>query len=1264
MPDARLVKVLNALPGERLVGVHPTIAPVVTEKVADWRRRVNFYTGRALSDRALTLEQNERTGHLAAAGRLLSPGVVRGLEVEIEEVPVPGSVPPQTRQVLHVNPGVAMTASGEDVLVPHRLEVTLAGLGPLPEVSVLVLRPLALAESPGFDPRDPCEIDESEDPFADLLWVDGARLELVPWPTAALGVPPPDGPNRRNQLAYQVFEAERALPRGEVLSWHATGVPLALLVAAGERISFIDRAAVVRAGGLALPRPGLLGRSGSRFLWQARIQQLVEELFERERRNDVAGAATRFATRLPPAGLLPLGAIDRASPGAGFFPPGFVLSTEPAPVEQVEELMDLCAGLEPLDLTQPESVLLLVPVPQAVYEPRLLIDETLSGEFDVKIGEFVSNRAKWLGKRVLLRQISTALAAALDGADRAPGFPNPDPDRLEADETVATPTDAAKDEITYGFEGGKLVALEELKTELGKTATLAVERALLDTKPLREVVSTLAEKLDRADDVLDLGFLRAHTDIYRVRQHVLGETAATRLATSPALAAIAKGTTSVAVREDLTKFFESVKTKPPVVVPPPAPPVAPAPPPSAVTAIAPPSLFIGAASSSQPSPLFSLGLSAPAVTSSRPPSSVSTIGAASTILRNQTIELDSGRLNLGAGGFGVRPGPTATVSQIDIGSQLSVPIFSGSSKADVVSQQPAKGDGYQFRTVSIAERIETPRSIEAKNYSVANRFDLVQTLGSMDIHIDDVVVPGVVKRDANNQPIFNAKTGAPERETKTVSALKSGASGLQILFDDGHAQNADEGSIFSDAISLVDSVVAVLRQVETRVALYRRALEAARRTLVAIEAQVKAANERLEVIDGELAEARHDVATARALKADEEARLLAINVRRATVRAEHVRFYAYVRPRSLQAVVNVPSLSLDPEYIAGDHPACLDRHDAVPAEIQELVAILRESPVGWFAHMPAVAQRLDKLDILHGTIQIATLRASAFLEPAVESRPLTVAARTQGVSDNRFGKALQTLTLANRRFIGEQRRDVARVDLARFVGLGWKQSFDQALQLVTPGDLIEGGHGKTDVADRATRELEGIAQGAACLHERFSAVAPVIRLAWAERLSQFDGEVSLRNLSGLPGFGAIEYLARRELQALVDWLFGRIDARQAGAVKVLNDLVRICLLLASHSPVNQIIAGDLRQPAVAKPGITLPVAVDVAKVRLGMGVVFYKGALAVAHAVVEDLLPEGVSARIVKTATTTVDLAAGTRAHFTSAGVMATQLGQQPKGLL
>jgi hypothetical protein len=122
------------------------------------------------------------------------------------------------------------------------------------------------------------------------------------------------------------------------------------------------------------------------------------------------------------------------------------------------------------------------------------------------------------------------------------------------------------------------------------------------------------------------------------------------------------------------------------------------------------------------------------------------------------------------------------------------------------------------------------------------------------------------------------------------------------------------------------------------------------------------------------------------------------------------------------------------------------------------------------------------------------------------------------------------------------------------------------------------------------------------------------------------------------------------MQIRVDWLYSRIDASVPEASTVIHDLARVCILLASHAPVNQIIAGDLAAEQNVVRGGTISVRADPGRVRLGMQVVLFSNNQSVARGVVEDLRGGNAIARILDTQADSVRVAAGARAHFLEAG--------------
>jgi hypothetical protein len=185
------------------------------------------------------------------------------------------------------------------------------------------------------------------------------------------------------------------------------------------------------------------------------------------------------------------------------------------------------------------------------------------------------------------------------------------------------------------------------------------------------------------------------------------------------------------------------------------------------------------------------------------------------------------------------------------------------------------------------------------------------------------------------------------------------------------------------------------------------------------------------------------------------------------------------------------------------------------------------------------------------------------------------------------------------------------------------------------------------VSNQAATLLDHVTRVATCLYTRFEAVRPALRLDWAERLSQFDEPVNLRSLTNLPRWGEIDYLDRRELQSLVDWLFQQINPRQSEAIAFLSDLVRLSLLLASHAPVNQIIAGRVVRPTTVRPGGRVQITIDPLQVRIGMPMLVYSTLnTVVAQGIVEDLNGGLAAAKITQTTQANLELTESTRVQF------------------
>jgi hypothetical protein len=1634
-----ITPIKGPLPGEQLIHLAP-------ENAADmsrwWLRRPNLFAGRTLTGPTLEGRQKWAAGHVALRGQSFAAGVVRGLEAALF---ARGAGFDGAHVALMQGSGLAV--NGEDVRVPQAVEFSLgdlpvvgdpsafAGMGEagggegsggegsggelrskvigprlgdivaarpdaIARVGVLLLQPVSADRIGEFDPTDPCALDGCGSgnvaAFEDWRIGDAARLLWYAWPEElaefALDVVLAAAQERwRNLLAWQVFDAERGLGADGTLPWEEFGLPVGLVCCdAAWNPVFLDRASVVRAGGRARfsrmggGADGLATHWRLPGLWQAQLEQLAEQVAAAgDPAPDAATLAAGF-TRLPPFGLLPAHVVDLTALRSDFFAPSFELDAAPLPVEQLDAAVVEAASLAPLDTAVGGRVRVLVPVPQSVFEPRLLLREVIDPEFAATLAAFSLTRARWLGARQGLRTRVSVLARAVSGKVLAVPAIADDPDALEvetlvpwgpppvggghrstlragihqhffeaATETMAvaageslfawvyldpdnpprtlmlqwhagtwnhraywgenlvpwgddgtvsraragdlpalgqwvqltlpaalvglggtaaaaadgmaftlydgqaafgmtgavasngvqrkwfcgvlpsgaqqngdeswnflthndlwspfeaitavlpvigtdapaggghtepaatglhqhffdnagvtftvtaterlytwifidpnnpptqlmlqwrtgtnwehraywglsrigwgqegtasrrrlgalprpgrwvrleiaadavglagavlngmaftffdgtaafgpsgalTPASAAAPEIrrewfagslpasasqhgiwqflsardlrapTSGGNNGQVDAVSSLYDEAALAPLSAHERYQMFQLGLEGFIAYLKARTDRADDLVDFNFVKVQTDIYRVRQLILGTTAATRLAVSPALANIAQAETAVASTERIAGFFDELKKEP-------------------VTTQRTTTLGL----TSGPTVARALNLA-----SGLSGADVQVSGTSGT--RTAIVDTGLKQPALGSGDFLLDSGASndfvreATFIQFPLSVGTFVP-------SDITDAAPLIGKA-EVRTTSIAERLAAPKATEAKDYTTSTRYEAVRSLMALADELeaaDGGDAPGLFEGvnfygvrgdpalfydeegDINNpdRPLPNADTDDPDqqavlnnmRRSLAFRDLRAQRWRLPLMLRSPGRTKVDESAQFSDGADLADNTVALMRQMEGRIKLYRNAIAASEKVLDALRGSAAALELRLQAVGEELAEARHDVSVTRALIAEEEARLAAINARRAQVLAEHVHFVAYQRPREAELIMTAPMRELDPGLLEAPLPACFKEHQDAPDELRELLAVVREAPARWFAGVPVLLDRLDRVDLLVKAVQSAQLRSQVMTLKVSAMPALTLQRGVAGGIAMLQAKQLQSVQAL--------RVAATRVEPSMLTALGWQGARAQAEQIVSVGDLIDGEHGRGDVAQRAAALFDDLSRVAACLHEGFSSVLPSIRLDWAERMSQFDVAPRLRNLAGLPRWGEIEYADRRQLQAAADWLFGQMRAGVAEAENLMNDVVRMCLLLASHAPINRIVSGRLPAPVTAIPGVRLPIRVtEVLKLRVGMQALVYQADRVVARATVDEVGSTEVAATVVQALGNRVELAAETRVQF------------------
>lgn len=1292
----KITRTFSPAKGEHVIGVSPPLDPNVNP---GWYRRLNLYTGRSLSDTALRAEQQGRAGVLATRGQAVSPGIVTGLELDATR-------DPDGALFYTLCAGLGITARGEDVVVPSNVRIAArevrvyapafvlrqlpipdafkdaAGfrasgrdlgqpLGEfidqkinLPRVGILVVQPVVAERVGEFDSSDPCERDPQNDAFEDWQIVDGSRLIYFAYPTEMLELPPYSNTlaaTWRNRIAYKIFEREAKLDAEAVIPWQEVGVPVALVAFDPDwNFLFVDRHAVARAGGkpkrrrfVSMPRTLRTSESdgGNPFLWQARINQFAEHLLEASIASPNGIASSAAFSYVAPSGLLPRAALellDTAHAGGNtrvgaqnFFPAGFTVEVAPAPLEQLDAAIEASAGLAPFDLALTERVRVLVPVPQIWYEPKLLEIENVDPEFQQSLDELRTRRGRWLTRRADVRGKATLLHQAIHGSDTTPGYPDPDPEQLEP-ETLADPIDAndallQNPETEYGTtlkEDGRVVdAVASLLAQLD-SSPLTKEPETGDLAKLRKLglerfAQLLQTRIDAADDKINFSFLRVHTDIYRLRQYVLGNVVGTRLAVSPALAEIAQGESAAATRQDLIKFYDKIKPTTGTL--------------GAAAAETPESGepspgTLRAAAAESPLESFTPGILAANLIVAQPAASVNLIA---------TQPAFSTRRDLGSV---IEKPPSAIELVPSIKSPVATPI-------DIIGQPPLIG-ATPVRTTTIVERLKPPLAQEARESGIANKSETLtnfKDLAATGINFAGLELP--VARDNQGKVVLK-----PLDQINPTTDVK-----------DERAGSDDEGTRFTSAVDALDDTVAGLRLLEGRIQAYRLALAAVQKALDAVRAALAQANARLAQIGDELAEARHDVSLALALLADEQARVAAINARRDQILAEQVTFFCFYRPRTTELRRDAPARELNPGATESAVAACNVDDALVPDELRSYMALFRRVPANWFIHIPRLLDRFGALPQIVKTLQASQLRAQALTtefinQPALMSATTKSFTAVSAPTAVTFGKSIASVLDAQTRVVTQTRFGAAKFDLNQIATADWQGVRTQAGNVVSLGDLIGQDDARSDVSNAAARELNDMTRVAACLYLRMGQVLPVLRLEWGERLSQYDAPVNLRNLASLPRWGEIEFVERRAMQELVDWLFGRMDNTQPQAVALVNDLVRVCILLASHAPVNRIVAGHLPQPTTATPGGQVNVRViDPGKIRLGMSVLLYKQAQVAARAVVENVSADQVAVRVMSvpgalSGATSVTLDAGAVVHFSEQAGELTRAVSKPFG--
>jgi len=808
---------------------------------------------------------------------------------------------------------------------------------------------------------------------------------------------------------------------------------------------------------------------------------------------------------------------------------------------------------------------------------------------------------------------------------------------------------------TVAFGGTRAsTALAEFRSRWTQ-AFLATDFRDLQETGITGFIRAVEARVRATNDAIDLGFVRARADIYRVRQYMLGADAASRLVTSPALADLAVREEGARARSlDLSAFVRAayqtdfhrdpqqpLEPRPRAAAPaaPAAATPGPAAPPAAPASVT-PSTTGGLSRSALAVSRFS-AVSAPLAVRdvSMREAAVSTTFLATQPSRTiATAEPTVSAATLRGSATTSAVFTEAARSQTTVFERDNRAI-SVAAAAAAADRRPRAGDvqgqlplpGAVERTASVAERLKPSPAVEAHAYALAGKATVIGSLTGLlagdsaadrprGVAMGDLPAAGFVLKPGTGLPPSGRTPGTLADLIAHVGDYRD----IDELPDNVAKHEAD---YFNASVAAIDNNIAIMRLVEGRIDLYNRLVADARQVHAVLMRQIDAADARLRAIGVELEEARHDVGVARGLLAEEQARVDALNARRAEILRQHARTILFRRARRANPTRAVPSAPAASDVEEVPSVACLADHADVPEELHDYAALFRDAPVAWFPGVKAQLILIDRLEaaraMLRGT------RARAALEPADKADP------GQGP---RLLHAVTQAVLAQRRVLDQRRAIALRLDTASVALADLSLLHGTLAESASMADLVAGEHNRPGLARRAAGELEQIAQAAACLHARFAETPALIRLRWAEMLSAFDQPAPLAQLAGLADWMTLPIDLRRAQQGMVDWLFGRIDRSIAPAENAINELVRVCLLLAAHAPVDRIVPARLVAPAPARVGTRLDLAVDVRLARIGMtALVQGPDGAAIAQAVVDDLGDGLVRARIIRvfaTATT------------------------------
>ena len=348
----------------------------------DRRRQTLWFDGRFLDAQALKTEQNYFTSRLADVSRVIGMGVVKGLMVT--ELETQDNI--TKARTVTISAGHGITPSGDLVYLAEDLEVDLAdvtesqqldasfGLAELPRqpmhnrtgLFILALRPVEYTAEPIASYPTSITGDRSVE---DGSIIEASAVTMIPYPDQGAST---ELSRRRMHAAKEIFVD------GSKKGQPADVLPLSMIALNLGTIEWIDPYLVRREVGAAEHDIFGLGLS-PRVLREAFLKQYtyhLNEVLTEQQNGRTRFSATEHFLALPPAGPLPVEAINVDDFTQNCFPEDMDVELTIIPTDELASLLEESFSLPPMDLTltgdEYESTSILVMIPIERHEVRQL----------------------------------------------------------------------------------------------------------------------------------------------------------------------------------------------------------------------------------------------------------------------------------------------------------------------------------------------------------------------------------------------------------------------------------------------------------------------------------------------------------------------------------------------------------------------------------------------------------------------------------------------------------------------------------------------------------------------------------------------------------------------------------------------------------------------------------------------------------------------------------------------------------------------------